>query len=310
MIKPIEWVKRNKLAAVLSIAVVYLITQNSYHQDFGLALNNSRSSPQVFPEMVSDMAIDNSGTYSPGVALRMPGFPSKEAAPTSQADRMVVQDTFISLLVNDVSDAITNLKAIAVKSGGFMVNSYLAQPEGAASGSITIRVPIDYLDQTLTAIKAAGIKVVSENVSGRDVTDEYVDIESRLSSLNTTKTKYESILNEAKSVSQIMEVQRELINLQTEIDSLKGRQLYLSQSAKLSKITISLSTDELALPYTPDESWRPAVIFKEATRSLIGSLRDVGTAIIWVLVYAPVWLAILAGLFVYRHTKKTKKLNP
>ena len=145
------------------------------------------------------------------------------------------------------------------------------------------------------------VKVGSKNLNGTDVTDQYVDNEARLATLEKTKTKFEEILASAIRVQDILEVQRELINLQSQIDAVIGQQKYYEQSAAMARLTVYLSTDEFALPYSPSESWRPEVIFKQAIRSLITHVRKLGTALIWLAVYSPVWLI---GLLLIRFLRK------
>ncbi len=72
----------------------------------------------------------------------------------------------------------------------------------------------------------------------------------------------------------------------------------------MAKVTIYLSTDEMALPYAPSNAWRPAVIFKLAVRSLIGSLRSLASVLIWIVVYSVIWLPILIAILLLR--KKIK----
>ena len=145
------------------------------------------------------------------------------------------------------------------------------------------------------------VKVVSESVIGTDVTDQYVDLEAQLAVLNKTKQKFEEILDRATAVADLLNVQRELISLQSQIDDVKGQQKYYEQSAKLSIVTIYLSTDELALPYAPTNEWRPAVIFKDAVRSLVSVLRAVGSLLIYAVVLVPVWVPVI---FVVRFIRK------
>jgi len=102
-------------------------------------------------------------------------------------------------------------------------------------------------------------------------------------------------------------VQRELTSLQTQIDSLKGRREYLEKTAKLAKVTIYLSTDEWALPYRPQEAFRPKVIFKQAVRSLVKTVRGVAKLAIWLAVYLPIWGGILLIIFVVKWLQKRKK---
>jgi len=234
-----------------------------------------------------------------GSAVKMDYF--QEASPVATSDRMLVQDSTLSLVVKDVSQAVIDIEAKAKEFGGYLVDSSLNIPESAASGSIIVRIPEEKRAQALSIFKSLGVKVVSENIHGTDVTDEYVDLESRLDILYQTKTKYQSIMDKAVSVTDLMNVQRELINLQAQIDNLKGQQKYYEQSAKLSRVLVYLSTDELALPYSPSTEWRPAVVFKTAVRSLVSHVRSLGSLLIWIVVYLPI---LALGYLGYRLIKK------
>ena len=93
-------------------------------------------------------------------------------------------------------------------------------------------------------------------------------------------------MDQAVKVTDLLEVQRELVSLQSQIDSVIGQQQYYQKSADLSKVVIYLSTDDLSLPYAPTGQWRPLVVFKTAVRSLLQTLRSVGNLIIWLAVYS------------------------
>jgi hypothetical protein len=279
-----DWIKANLLVVVLLFVILFLATRQngpiplSGAMPFGIG----GASPEFG---VAKMGLAQSS------ADIMPYQP--QAPPTDQANRLVVRDTSLSLVSSDVAGTLRQIESQAVSLGGYMVDSNLSQPEGAASGTISVRVPTEKRTEAIDAFKKFAIKTVSESVSGTDVTDQYVDIQARMDVLTKTKAKFEEILAKAEKVQDLLDVQRELTNIQSQIDSLKGQQKYLEQTAKLTKITTYISTDELALPYTPDQPWRPSVIFKEAVRSLVGSVRGVGSALIWIGVYAPIWLPIL-----------------
>ncbi len=209
-----------------------------------------------------------------------------------QADRMVVKNTQLSLVAEDVSQVIANIEEKTSELSGFVVNSELFQPEEGASGSIVVRVPTEKRDEALDSFKSLGIRVVSENVQGRDVTDAYQDTQARLEVLEKTKAKLESLLDQSNQVSDILEVQTELTNVQAKIDRLKGQEKYLQESSELTKITIYVSTDELALPYTPQDAWSAKNVFKTAVRSFILTLRSIAGLLIWVVVFAPIWIPL------------------
>ncbi len=287
----LEWLKKNWLVVILAVAILVLIGK----QQKGLMLMNSVRNVGVTSEMAIPYAAKEIGMPSP---IR------GEAAPVMSDTRMVVQDTNMSMLVNDVDKVAGEIANTAKTMGGYMVSRSVSKPEGAASGYITIRVPAEKREEALLLIKNLGVKVVSENVYGDDVTDQYVDIETRVANLEKTKARLMAISDQATNVQDLIQVQNQIDNIQQQIDSLKGQQKYLEQTAKLTRITINLSTDELALPYAPDKAWRPAVVFKTAVRSMIGALRNVVDTLIWLVVYLPVFLILLGlvylGRWVYR----------
>lgn len=297
MNKIVTLIKTHPAATFLIILLGYLVINTLGQNFFGVNLVSRDSFGVAKTQTMRAPAMDS------GVALSMPYTP--EAPPTETSSRMVVRDTSLSLVVSDVAKAIRAIEAIAAAQKGYLVDSNLSVPESAASGTITIRVPETSRIDTLTQIKALGLKTVSESVIGHDVTDQYVNNEARLETLNTTKTKFAAILDQAVRIQDILEVQRELINLQSQIDSLQGQQLYLEQTAKLTRIVVSLSTDEFSLPYAPSQSWRPEVIFKQAVRSFVSQLRNLGTALIWLAVYAPVWLTGLCLYWLWQRRRKT-----
>ncbi len=289
----INWLKSNKLTVVLIIAVGYLIWKQNHYGPISPFLMSSRQG--VHREMTVSNALPKAGGgFMPTI--------ENNIAPTDSADRMVIKESNMSLVVKDVAESIKMIQAAAEKSGGFLINSHLSKPQEAGSGSISVRVPEAKLTDALAEFRKVSLRVTDEYISGNDVTDQYVDLEARLLTLNKTKAKFEQILDQAVQIQDLLNVERESVNLQQQIDGIKGQQQYLSQSAKLSRITVYLSTDEFSLPYSPSDPWRPNVVFKLAVRSLVTNLRSAGSALIWTGVYSPVWVP-LAGIAWYLKKK-------
>ena len=186
-------------------------------------------------------------------------------------------------------------------NGGYMVNANVNNPQDAPTAQVTIRIPSAKLNEALNFFHGLAIKVVSENLNGTDVTDQYVDIDKHIAILESTKVRYEQILQQAQEISDITNLTQQIIQTQNQIDSYKGQQDSLAKNAELAKVTIYLSTDEIALPYAPSETFRPEVIFKLAVRSLIANLRGLAAIAIWIIVYGVIWIPLLiVNVFVYR----------
>ncbi|MBI4226509.1 DUF4349 domain-containing protein [Candidatus Roizmanbacteria bacterium] len=306
--KIIGWIKNNKLTFVLLLIVGYFIFKSFLVTNLSRIPSyngNGYGGYGYSPEIGAKPSNLQDGTFSGVRSLGKIISPPQEAAPTTDVtNRMVISESYLSLLVKSVVESQKQIIQTAETLGGYMVNSNLNNPQDAPTATVVVRVPANKLQAALEAYRGLAVKVISENLSGQDVTDEYVDNQARLDTLEKTKAKFEEIFDKATQIQDILQIQREIINLQAEIDSVKGQQNYLEKNAQMAKLTIYLSTDELALPYSPSETWRPAVIFKQATRSLLGNLRKLGTALIWLSVYSIIWIPALLLIY-YLKKKKT-----
>jgi len=294
----VNWVRNNKLSSVLLLIVLFYLFRGAVSSILGIDLL-SLGIPSYYNQSRTDIGL-RAPSAMMGVAPDSIGLPYYgESAPAPEVtNRMVVQNSNLSLVVKDVSKSLDQIKQKTVNLGGYMVESNLDRPQDAASGNITLRIPADKLDESLSYFRSISVKVISENLRGTDVTDQFVDNEARLTILEKNQAKFEDIMDRATNVQDILQVQREIFNLQSQIDGIKGQQNYLSKTAQMAKITIFVSTDELALPYSPAEPWRPEAIFKRAVRSLVGTMQGLGTAVIWLAVYSVVWAPAL-GIFWY-----------
>lgn len=291
------WLRRNILTVILLVVIAYLLF---------------RSSP-IRPLSRSVSYLSNQADYGESASLKvaptagvggMAGIMPEAPLSGEVKNRLVVQNSHLSLKVSNVTENISKIKSQAEGFGGYMVDSSVSKPEETTSGNITVRLPAGKLDEFLSFCRGLAVKVVSENIRGTDVTDQYVDTAKRIETLEKTKRKFEEMLDKAANVQDILQVQREIINLQEQIDSLKGQNQYLEQTAKMAKITVYLASDELDLPYAPSESWRPAVIFKTAVRSLVGTVRKLGTLLIWLAVFSMVWGPILIVYLILKRRKR------
>jgi len=307
--KLLDWVKENKLTAFLLFVVGFLVFKSSFSglgSKRSYISNVSRESYDYDDEALPMAGGGEMASLQAPMAKGMVPPSAPESAPTlDKEERMVVEESNVSLLVEGVSQKLDQIIKHTEGKGGYMVSSSLKQPEEAPFATLVLRVPQKELRPTLEYLRDLSIRVTSENLSGRDVTDQYFDLEARLETLEKTRIKFEEILEKAVKVDDILRVQREIVSLQSQIDNLKGRQEYLKKTSESAKLTIYLSSDEWALPYAPSKPFRVKVIFKQAVRSLILALRGLAKSAIWLGVYAVIWLpALIIFLVVKRKLGK------
>lgn len=245
-----------------------------------------------------EMAVEDSSGSSYLAEPMLEKSYNDEVSSTPAAERMIIKTGSVSMVVKDVREAIKAISAYATEKGGFVVSSNVSKYDLSVSGDITFRIPSEIFGQGVLDVKAMG-EVKSESVYGQDVTEEFVDLESQLGNLRATEAQFLEIMKSAFKIEDVLAVQRELGTVRGQIEGIEGRMKYLKESASLSTLTVYLSTDPGTLPVLDEEKWAPFTVVKNAVRSLIEVGKWLVDALIWIVIYIPIWilgLLVLWGL--------------
>ncbi len=236
------------------------------------------------------------------------------AVPAYNVERVVIKNADLSLVVVDPAAALDTISKMADEKGGFVVNSNVykvtsASGEELPAATLTIRVPAEQLDETLAEIKAlvedAKVDILSESVSGQDVTSEVTDLESRLRNLQQAEEQLLEIMANATATEDVIAVFQELTTIREDIEVLQGQLQYYQESAKLSAISITLQAKEAVAPITIG-GWRPSLTLQRAAQALIDGLKFIANALIWIVIFvAPI--ALVIGVPIYFIVKASKK---
>jgi hypothetical protein len=213
-------------------------------------------------------------------------------------ERLIIRTANLGLIVEDTEAAMAQITAMVEENGGWVVSSNVYQyREDTMSGNITVRVPSSGFNSAMEAMKGLAVEVQSESTSGQDVTEEFVDLSSRLENLEATADRVRGFLDETQDVEEALAVNAELSRLEGEIEVIKGRMQFLSQSASFSTITVDLTPDYVAQPIEVG-GWRPEGVAKDAVEALVDTLQGLANFLIWVGIYLlPVGLLVLLPLY-------------
>jgi hypothetical protein len=227
-------------------------------------------------------------------------FERSDSASLQQQERLIIRTGELRIVVRDTEESVLAITRLVNDMEGWVVSSSLQQRGEAKAGTMTIRIPAAQFDTALAQIKDMAVSVTSENTSGQDVTEEYVDLSARLGNLEATAARVRAFLDEARNVEEALEVNRELSRLESEIEAMKGRLQYLEQSAAFSTLTVHLTPDALAQPIQIG-SWRPEGTARNAIQSLVSALQGLADTAIWIILFllplaivtlGPIWLGI------------------
>jgi hypothetical protein len=225
--------------------------------------------------------------------------------PSIAEERMIVRNGDISLVVEDVIDARNEIAQLAARLGGWVVSSRISGEEEEMRGWISIRVPDETFDQALTELRGLAVRVTSESTSSQDVTEEYVDLQSRLKNAEATESQYLALLEQAVTVEDTLKIYEALTQIRYEIEYIKGRMQYLERISAMSLISIDLEPVATAAPLVRP-GWSATEAFKSAVRGLTTFGQGLGTAAIGAAIFSPIWGTIL-GVLYWRRRRKRKK---
>ena len=215
--------------------------------------------------------------------------------------RVIIREGYITLVVEDTlaaKDAVEGMVGEMESEGAFIVSS---EERAGAEGrmpivNMAIRVPAKRFDEVMDRLAALAVRVEERRETAEDVTEEYVDLQGRLASMEAARDRLRGIMKEAETAEELLLTEEKLAEREAEIESLKGRLEYLTQSAQLSRVVITLSPSVLSQPVTG--SWRPGETTRKAYAGLVRSAQGAVNVLIYFGIVILPWLIVI-GLIVY-----------
>jgi len=251
-------------------------------------------------EAASGVAAEPAPPPAPGRAFdkQAGADAAQQSAPSAVAARKLIKTVDIQMLVADTTRAAREAERLAASLGGYVANMTAQRQNGLLHYTITLRVPVERLDAALERIRRLGEQIERESVRSEDVTEQFIDLEARLTTLRATERELLELLSEARERGQkledVMAVYRELTEIRTSIEQIQGQLKALTTLTTLSTINLELLPAEAGKPLV--EEWRPAETLRASARALVKLLQALVDLAIWLVVTALPVVALLALL--------------
>lgn len=286
--------RRWLLALSLLLTVALVIACAPTRSVGSTSLPNSReaiptaaaAAPQAAAEGAKGSAPDSSGSSDTALAL----------ATTPQ--QMIIRTVNMTVLMEDVEKGALDLAALVTTYQGYVADSKLWRENNLTYASITLRVPAESLDMLLSIVRGKAVRIESENISTQDVSQEYVDLDSRLRNLQATEKELLELLatirERTSKAEEVLAVYREITQIRGEIEQIQGRQKFLERMTALA--TVQVEIRPVATPPTVLEEgkWNPMVIVNTALRGLVSILQGVYEVLVVIVLNVVPVLIIIA----------------
>ena len=254
----------------------------------------------------------NSGMLAPNEApsasiAQNEGTLTDVSLTTSTAEKqMVIMNADLSLAVDDPSVAMADIQKLASSMDGFTVSSNLYKTQTSTGvevpeAVITVRIPAEKLNEALDKIKAMTGDpekyVLSENISGQDVTQAYTDLQSRLKNLEEAEAELTKFYESATKTEEVLAIYNQKQSISQQIEVLKGQIQYYEQASAKSLISVNLKAKATIAPITV-AGWEPKGIARDAIQALVDALQGIVNALIWIVLFV-LPIVIVLGVPLY-----------
>ena len=212
-------------------------------------------------------------------------------------ERKVSKNAQLDISVKSLSESTAFINKNVEDINGYIVSSSSYTPNTGYENKwarMSVRVPSDSLDTFLDTIIGYANETVRQSIYTQDITEQYIDVKAKIESLESSEQRLTKQLNQTDSVKEIIDIEKELSRLRSEIDSLKSRFNIVQNSVITSLVDIYI--EEIPNPISIDDpSWNTRDIALDAIKALSSFGQFLIQIIIFLFVFTPVWI-LIAGI--------------
>lgn len=154
------------------------------------------------------------------------------------AEQKLIKESVLRFETQDLDKTYKNISKFVIKNNGYVQDDDASKSYNRISRRLIIRIPTDKFQATIDSIAADVSFFDTKQITSKDVTEEFIDLEARLKAKQSLEARYLELLNKASNVKEILEIERELSVIREEIESKQGRLKYLQNKVSLSTLTV------------------------------------------------------------------------
>ncbi|MXM66443.1 DUF4349 domain-containing protein [Streptomyces sp. HUCO-GS316] len=259
---------------------------------------NDSSSDSGGSAAKQEAAQSDAKAAAPGGAADSAGGQNATAPPKLTAH--IIRTATLTVQVKDVAESLDEARTTTENAGGYVGRESTSRDdEGNEYTRVVLRVPVEQYDEVLTELEGAG-KLLERTSKAQDVTDQVVDVESRITSQRASVARIRELMDRATRLTDVVTLEGELSTRQADLEALLARQASLKDRTSLATITLSLSEKPVQKPVEDDD---PGIVdaLTGGWGAFVTMLRWIAVAVAAVLPFAAVAaLIVLLWLRVVR----------
>ncbi|MBI9052741.1 MAG: DUF4349 domain-containing protein [Bacteroidales bacterium] len=224
--------------------------------------------------------------------------------PTVSIEKKIIKDARVGVEVEDYYAYRQNIDSLIYFLKAYVSDDNLDKNDYSINSNLTIRIPAVNFDKLISNLETGTEKLLYKNISARDVTEEFIDIEARLKTKKEVEKRYTQLLAKARNIKEILEVEEKLRVIREEIESREGRLNYLKKQVSYSTIYLQI-TQKIDYKYEPVKE---KSFFQRLFKSLDKGWKGFVSFLIFLFRIWPIILIGFAIFFYIRKIRRKKKL--
>src|SRR5437867_550512 len=208
------------------------------------------------------------------------------------ADRNLILTANISMRSKDPWATSDRAQAIAIGLGGDVLGLNQSGKGDNRSATLTMRVPATRFNDALRQLRELDGEVVTSNVAGQDVTDQFVDLQARLAAKQTEEQRYLALLARASTVDEILKVDAALGVVRTQVEQLTGQINSIKSRTEFSTIVFAVTPLDPLTPPDTGKVWDPSKTVGRAIAALAAMFQVFADITIWLVIFG--WIPLIA----------------
>ena len=174
---------------------------------------------------------------------------SEEEPSKANDRRMIIHNAVIRTNVKELAKAQSNIEQKVKEYGGYIVESNVYEEDDQTSnGHMIVRIPEKHFETFLSDAEGEASKVLERNVTGQDVTEQYVDLTSRLKSKRVVEERLLTFMKGAEKTEDLLKISSDLATVQEEIEVIVGKMKYLENQSSFSTIELMMIENRVIIP--------------------------------------------------------------
>ncbi|MFF2753159.1 DUF4349 domain-containing protein [Psychrobacillus sp. NPDC058041] len=265
---------------------------------------NKESGKEYKTEEASDSASDSVEE------LKSTADIAEQESVEAPSERMIIHKAIISTNVKNLANAQNNIEQKVKKYGGYIVESNVHRlDDQTSSGNMIVRIPEKHFETFLSDAEEVASKVLERNVTGQDVTEQYVDLTSRIKSKRVVEERLLEFMKKAEKTEDLLKISSDLASVQEEIEVIVGKIKYLENQTSFSTVEMTMYENRVIIPEIDNKDLNTWDKTKKQFVTSTNALLAAGSGIIVFLVgNLPVLLfLIVIGLAIYWFIKRWKR---